>query len=66
MLAGKVVPVLGADVGVLGEELAARFGFAEQDRSLTRVAQFVALTKGSGPRWLASWTIMIARPGTGS
>jgi DNA-binding SARP family transcriptional activator len=49
LLAGKVVPVLGADVGALGEELAARFGFAEGDRSLTRVAQFVALTKGSGP-----------------
>jgi len=49
MLTGRVVPVLGSDVGVLGEDLAARFGFAEHDRSLTRVAQFVALTKGSGP-----------------
>src|SRR5262245_35116267 len=49
VLAGRAVPVLGADVGALGEELAARFGFLEEDRSLTRVAQFVALTKGPGP-----------------
>jgi DNA-binding SARP family transcriptional activator len=49
MLAGRLVPVLGADTAALGEELAARFGFGEEAPDLTRVAQFVALTKGSGP-----------------
>lgn len=49
LLAGRVIPVLGADVSALGEGLAARFGFTENDRSLTRVAQFVAVTKGAGP-----------------
>jgi DNA-binding SARP family transcriptional activator len=49
VLAGRLVPVLGADVGALGEELARRFGYAENGHDLTRVAQFVALTKGAGP-----------------
>jgi hypothetical protein len=49
MVAGRLIPVLGADTASLGEELAARFGYAEDSHDLTRVAQFVALTKGSGP-----------------
>jgi len=49
ILSGRVVPVLGADVGALGEELAGRFGYSDSARDLTRVAQFVALTKGAGP-----------------
>ena len=48
LLAGRLVPVLGADVGRLGVELAQRVGYAD-DPELTRVAQFVSLTKGSGP-----------------
>jgi DNA-binding SARP family transcriptional activator len=48
MLAGRLVPVLGTDVGVLAEELARRFDYPEDGGDLTRVAQFVALTKGSG------------------
>ena len=49
MVAGRLIPVLGADTAALGEELAARFGYVEDSNDLTRVAQFVALTKGSGP-----------------
>src|SRR4051794_34734566 len=49
LLAGRLVPVLGADVGALADELARRVGYAENGHELTRVAQFVALTKGSGP-----------------
>lgn len=48
MLAGRLVPVLGTDVGVLAEELSRRFDYPEDGGDLTRVAQFVALTKGSG------------------
>lgn len=51
VLAGRLVPVLGTDVGLLGEQLARRFGYGGDGNGneLTRVAQFVALTKGSGP-----------------
>jgi len=48
LLAGRLVPVLGADVGALAEELARRFGCPDSTGELTRVAQFVALTKGPG------------------
>jgi DNA-binding SARP family transcriptional activator len=49
LLAGRLVPVLGADVGTLGQQLARRVGYGEDGNELTRVAQFVALTKGPGP-----------------
>jgi DNA-binding SARP family transcriptional activator len=49
LLGGRLVPVLGMDVGALAERLASRFEYFEDDRELTRVAQFVALTKGAGP-----------------
>jgi DNA-binding SARP family transcriptional activator len=49
LLAGRVVPVLGTDVGSLAEQLASRFEYGEEAADLTRVAQFVALTKGPGP-----------------
>jgi len=49
LLGGRLVPVLGMDVGALAEQLAHRFDYAEEDRELTRVAQFVSLTKGAGP-----------------
>ena len=48
-LAGRFVPVLGGDATPLAEHLAARFEYPDDIRDLTRVAQFVALTKGSGP-----------------
>ena len=47
---GRLVPVLGADVGELAHQLAERFRFPPEDSvELTRVAQYVALMKGSGP-----------------
>jgi DNA-binding SARP family transcriptional activator len=49
LLAGRIVPVLGEDVSPLAEGLARRFNYPEDGRELTRVAQFVALTKGAGP-----------------
>ncbi len=49
LLGGRLVPVLGMDVGALAEQLARRFEYSEDDRELTRVAQFVSLTKGAGP-----------------
>jgi DNA-binding SARP family transcriptional activator len=49
LLSGRLVPVLGMDVGALAERLASRFEYSEDDRELTHVAQFVALTKGAGP-----------------
>ncbi len=50
LLAGRLVPVLGAEVGELARRLAERFAFpADEDPELTRVAQYAALMKGSGP-----------------
>jgi DNA-binding SARP family transcriptional activator len=49
LLANRLVPVLGQDVATLGDELARRVGYDDDGRDLTRVAQFVALTRGSGP-----------------
>jgi hypothetical protein len=49
LLAGRLVPVLGMDIDTLGDRLAHRFGYGDDGRELTRVAQFVALTKGAGP-----------------
>jgi len=49
MLAGRVVPVLGLDLGSLAAQLAARFQYADEPSDLSHVAQFVAVTKGSGP-----------------
>jgi DNA-binding SARP family transcriptional activator len=49
LLAGRLVPVLGTDVGALAEGLAQRFDYREDGRDLSRVAQFVSLTKGAGP-----------------
>jgi DNA-binding SARP family transcriptional activator len=47
LLAGRLVPVLGVSVVELASRLADRFDAPAGE--LTRVAQFVALTKGSGP-----------------
>ncbi|HKB92684.1 MAG TPA: BTAD domain-containing putative transcriptional regulator [Gaiellaceae bacterium] len=49
LLSGRLVPVLGADVGALADRLAQRFEYYEDGRDLSRVAQYVALTKGPGP-----------------
>ncbi len=51
MLQGRVVPVLGADVAELTMRLARHFGYPDDDggATLPRVAQYVAVMKGSGP-----------------
>ncbi len=50
ILSGRVVPILGADAGELGARLAERFAYPPaQGSELTRVSQFVAVMKGSGP-----------------
>jgi DNA-binding SARP family transcriptional activator len=50
LLQGKLVPVLGTDVDELASRLAAQFAYpADEPAGLTRVAQYVALTKGTGP-----------------
>jgi DNA-binding SARP family transcriptional activator len=46
---GRLVAVLGADVGELTSRLAERFEYSDNGSSLPRVAQFVAVMKGSGP-----------------
>jgi DNA-binding SARP family transcriptional activator len=50
VLTGQLIPVLGSDVTGLAAHLAARFGYPANDpQDLARIAQYVALTKGSGP-----------------
>lgn len=49
LLAGRLVPVIGHDVSALADELARRVGYDDDGGDLTRVAQFVALTRGPGP-----------------
>jgi DNA-binding SARP family transcriptional activator len=49
LLSGRLVPVLGGDVAELAERLAQRFQYAENGAELPRIAQYVAVMKGSGP-----------------
>jgi DNA-binding SARP family transcriptional activator len=49
MLAGRLVPVFGADVAELTARLAERFEYPTNGDTLPRVAQYVAVMKGSGP-----------------
>jgi DNA-binding SARP family transcriptional activator len=46
---GRLVPVLGAEVADLATRLAKRFDYAENGSSLPRIAQYVAVMRGSGP-----------------
>jgi DNA-binding SARP family transcriptional activator len=49
LLAGRVVPVLGADVGHLALRLAEHFDYPSANDALTRVSQYIAVMRGSGP-----------------
>ena len=49
VLAGRVVPVLGADVGDLAARLAERFDYPSSGEALTRISQYVSVMRGSGP-----------------
>jgi len=46
---GRLVAVLGADIADLATRLAERFEYADNGYGLPRVAQYVAVMKGSGP-----------------
>jgi DNA-binding SARP family transcriptional activator len=46
---GRLVAVLGADIADLATRLAERFEYAENGYGLPRIAQYVAVMKGSGP-----------------
>ena len=46
---GRLVAVLGAEIGDLTARLAQRFDYVENGYGLPRVAQYVAVMKGSGP-----------------
>jgi DNA-binding SARP family transcriptional activator len=49
LLDGRLVAVLGADVGELAGRLAERFDYVENGAGLPRIAQYVSVMKGSGP-----------------
>jgi hypothetical protein len=51
MLDGRLVVVLGSDVGDLAARLASRFSYPGDAAELTRVSQYVAIMQGSGPLW---------------
>jgi len=57
---GRLVAVLGAEVGELTSRLAERFDYADNGSSLPRVAQFVAVMKGSGPLYDELHTLLEA------
>jgi DNA-binding SARP family transcriptional activator len=49
LVQGRLVAVLGAEIGDLTARLAQRFDYVENGYGLPRVAQYVAVMKGSGP-----------------
>jgi DNA-binding SARP family transcriptional activator len=49
LFSGRLVVVLGADVADLATRLAQRFDYSDNGSSLPRIAQYVAVMKGSGP-----------------
>jgi hypothetical protein len=62
LLAGRLVPVLGSEIGELARRLAERFDYpADEGGELTRIAQFAALTKGSGPLYDELHDLLAAR-----
>ena len=59
---GRLVPVLGTEVGDLAHWLAERFRLpADGGTELTRVAEYVALMKGSGPLYDELHELLSAR-----
>jgi len=46
---GRLVAVLGAEIGDLTARLAQRFDYVENGYGLPRVAQYISVMKGSGP-----------------
>jgi DNA-binding SARP family transcriptional activator len=57
---GRLVAVLGAEIGDLTTRLAQRFDYVENGYGLPRVAQYVAVMKGSGPLYDELHTLLDA------
>jgi DNA-binding SARP family transcriptional activator len=51
IFAGRLVPVLGSEVGDLAARLAEQFAYPGEPTGLPRVSQYVAMMQGSGPLW---------------
>jgi DNA-binding SARP family transcriptional activator len=49
MFGGRLVPVLGTDVAELAKRLTERFEYPDGNGGLPRIAQYVAVMRGSGP-----------------
>jgi DNA-binding SARP family transcriptional activator len=49
LFSGRLVAVLGTEIADLARRLAERFDYAENGFGLPRIAQYVAVMKGSGP-----------------
>jgi DNA-binding SARP family transcriptional activator len=49
LFGGRLVAVLGTEIADLASRLAERFDYAENGFGLPRIAQYVAVMKGSGP-----------------
>jgi DNA-binding SARP family transcriptional activator len=60
LFSGRLVAVLGAEVADLAVRLAQRFDYADNTSSLARVAQYVAVMKGSGPLYDELHTLLDA------
>jgi DNA-binding SARP family transcriptional activator len=60
LLAGRVVPVLGADVGDLAARLAEHFDYPANGEALTRISQYVSVMRGSGPLYDELHTLLEA------
>jgi hypothetical protein len=62
LLAGRLVPVLGAEIGALARGLTERFDYpADEAGELARIAQFAALMQGSGPLYDELHELLAAR-----
>jgi DNA-binding SARP family transcriptional activator len=57
---GRLVAVLGTEIGELTARLAQRFDYVENGYGLPRVAQYVAVMKGSGPLYDELHTLLDA------
>jgi DNA-binding SARP family transcriptional activator len=60
LFSGRLVTVLGAEVADLATRLAQRFDYADSAHNLPRVAQYVAVMKGSGPLYDELHTLLDA------
>jgi DNA-binding SARP family transcriptional activator len=60
LVSGRLVTVLGADVAELTAQLAQRFDYSGNTDGLSRIAQYIAVMKGSGPLYDELHTLLDA------